>query len=91
MPDLVARPGHSHQADSAVEVRQVEMDLSSTIGSNTDDAGEQSDRLPVRRAALHPHTGFRISAGTQPATLCAHAVDKPPIVIADLRTETALS
>ncbi len=90
MPDLVARPGDSHQADSAVEIRQVEVDLSNTIGSHPDDAGEQGHRFPVGRTAFHPHAGFRISAGAQPAALCAHAVDEPPIVVADLCTETAL-
>src|SRR5262249_47383810 len=88
--DLVTAPRHGREPYRAIEVRQLKLDLRRAVGTDPNDAGEESQRRLHRRTAHDRHAPRTIPTGAQGASLGAHAIDQPAIDIADLGAKPAL-
>ena len=91
MADAVLRPGDGHDADGAVELRNVEVDDRLAVGIELDGAGEEGDQLFGRRAALRrsvppPSPPVRSLPGG-----AERAVDQAAVEVAQLEAEPALA
>ena len=90
MADAVARPGHGHDADGAVELRHVEGDRRLAVGADFDDAGIEGHQLLGGRGRGEPRSAA-VAAGADLARHALHAVDEQAVEIADLDAELALA
>jgi hypothetical protein len=90
MADALLGPGHRHDPQGAVEVRDVEGDRRPALGVETDDLGLEGDQILGGRRAFEPDHGA-VAAGAHHAGHALHAVDELAVEVADLHPETALT
>src|SRR5580698_4491118 len=85
----VLAPGYGNDSNGARKVRNVERDLSGSVSSHIDDAGEHRHRWTAWRIALQLRAF--ITAGANLAAGALHAVDQIAVEIADFCREPPLS
>ena len=89
LADARLGPDHGHQADGAVEIRQVEPRLGAAFGVDADRAGEECHQL--LGGGRRTKASAAVAAGADAALGALHAVDQPAVEVAHLDTELALA
>ena len=77
MADRFPGPGDRHDADGAVELRDVEVDRRLAVAVEPDRPGEEGDELLGRRAALGSHAAAVAAGASLPMAPSEPSISRP--------------